>query len=266
MSEKLKPNFTQVPNVIFDSLMRQIASGPLRVLLAICRYTYGWGKQSDRISLGQLAEMTNLDRSNVHRAVKQLGPLLIVKPGNPRRNQASEYRLNIEIPDADLVSPRQQDLVSPGQQPVVRPVVTSATIQRNPNKEEKYIRVAEQSVSKQSPKNSVAKIGDENYPWPSPKALFALYNKESADEFPAVENSSPARIAKAEDYLKKFPDIEFWRDVMAETRRSKFLRGLNSNPGEKRFLANFDWLLSRGKETKVENCVRVQEGIYRDEK
>jgi len=146
LSKKLKPNFTPIPNVVFDSMMREIASGPLRVLLAICRYTYGWGKESDRISLGQLAEMTNMDRSNVHRAVKQLGPLVIVKPGDPSKNQSSEYRLNIEISDADLVSLRQQGLVSLRQQPVVRPVVTSATIQRYPKKEDKAgTRVPESS-------------------------------------------------------------------------------------------------------------------------
>jgi len=119
MSEKLKPNFTPVPNVVFDTMMREIASGSLRVLLAICRYTYGWGKPSDRISLGQLAEMTGMNRSNVHRAVKQLDPLLIVTPGDPRTNRASEYRINVDVSDSDLVSPRQQDLVSPRQQPVV---------------------------------------------------------------------------------------------------------------------------------------------------
>jgi phage replication O-like protein O len=147
VSEKLKPNFTPVPNVVFDSIMRTLASGPLKVLLAVCRYTYGWGKQADRISLGQLAEMTNMNRSNVHRAAKQLGSLLFVKPGNPSKNEASEYRLNVEISDTDLLSLRQQEPLSTRQQPVVRPVVTSATIQRNPKKEEKNDAKASASVT-----------------------------------------------------------------------------------------------------------------------
>jgi phage replication O-like protein O len=126
MGNELKLNFTPVPNVILDEIMRTLASGAIKVLFAICRFTYGWGKQSDRISLNHLAEITGLERSNVHRAVKQLGHLVVVTPGDSRRNQASEYRLNVEISDTDLLSLRQQ--------PVVRPVVTSATIQRKPKK------------------------------------------------------------------------------------------------------------------------------------
>ena len=131
MSERLKPNFTPVPNVIFDEVLSTLAPGAVKVLFAICRYTYGWGKKSDRISLNQLAEMTGMDRANVSRAVRQLGNLVIVKPGDRRKNQASEYRINIEIADSDLVSPRQQDLVSQGQQASVRPSVKTPPIQRN---------------------------------------------------------------------------------------------------------------------------------------
>ena len=105
MSEKLKPNFTPVPHVIFDEILRTLTPGAVKVLFAICRFTYGWGKQSDRISLKQLSEMTGIkDRGNVYRAIKQLGDLVTVKPGDPSRNQASEYALNIEIQDSDLLS------------------------------------------------------------------------------------------------------------------------------------------------------------------
>jgi phage replication O-like protein O len=138
MSEKLKPNFTPVPNVIFDKIMRGLKSGALKVLFAICRFTYGWQEhriEGDRISLKQLADMTGMDRSNVHRAIKELGNLVIVTPGDPVKNQASKYRLNVGIPNVDLLLLGQQDPLSPGQRPVVRPVVTSATIQRKYSKE-----------------------------------------------------------------------------------------------------------------------------------
>ena len=72
MSEKLKPNFTAIPNVIFDQIMRALNEGEFKLLMAICRYTYGWRKQSDRISLKQLADLTGMDRSNVARARNRL--------------------------------------------------------------------------------------------------------------------------------------------------------------------------------------------------
>ncbi len=41
--------------MILDEIMRTLAPGAMKVLFAICRYTYGWGKpEGDRISLKQL--------------------------------------------------------------------------------------------------------------------------------------------------------------------------------------------------------------------
>jgi len=101
MSEKLKPNFTPVPNVVFDEVMRTLTPAAGCLVFAICRYTYGWGKpQGDEISLKQLQEMTGLTRWGVIRARKQLGHLVTITPGNASR--ASKYRLNVEISDADL--------------------------------------------------------------------------------------------------------------------------------------------------------------------
>jgi hypothetical protein len=105
LSEKLKPNFTAIPNVIFDKFMCTLAPGAAKVPFAICRFTYGYGKPNgDHISLEQLQDMTGMARGSVARSVKELGHLITVTPGNPSRQMASQYRLNIEIPDAELVS------------------------------------------------------------------------------------------------------------------------------------------------------------------
>ncbi len=112
MSAKLKPNFTPVPNVILDEMMRMLAPGATKVLFAICRFTYGWGKQADRISLSQLQDITGMARGSIARSIKQLGNLVCIKSGNPSRQQASEYRINVEISDVDLVSLCDQGLVS----------------------------------------------------------------------------------------------------------------------------------------------------------
>jgi phage replication O-like protein O len=49
------PNTTQIPNDVFDSLMPQLSGGELKVLLYICRRTFGFQKDSDHISLSQIA-------------------------------------------------------------------------------------------------------------------------------------------------------------------------------------------------------------------
>lgn len=131
MNEKLKPNFTPIPNVILDEIMRTLAPGATKVLFAICRYTYGWGKPAgDRISLKQLQEITGMARGSVVRSVKELGPLVTVTAGDPSRQLASEYRINVEISDDDLVSLRDQPLVSKRDQASLLASLPGETFQR----------------------------------------------------------------------------------------------------------------------------------------
>ncbi len=150
MSEKLKPNFTAIPNVILDQLMRGLNEGELKTLLAICRFTYGYGKQLDTISLNQLAEITGMDRSNVARARKRLGNLVIVTPGTA--TTASTYRLNIEISDAELrparVKGSDPSATSDRGATSVKGSDPSATFQRNPKKEDKEPDVFSLQIAK----------------------------------------------------------------------------------------------------------------------
>jgi phage replication O-like protein O len=136
MSEKLKPNFTAVPNVIFDRVLCTLAPGATKVLFAICRFTYGYGKTSDRISLKQLQDMTGMARGSVARSVKELGPLVTVTAGDPSRQMASEYRLNIGISDAELVSLYDQQLVSKRDQASLPASLIKRPSKESPKKED----------------------------------------------------------------------------------------------------------------------------------
>lgn len=65
MTSKLKPNFTQIPNTILDELLSVLSESELKVLLYICRRTYGFHKQNDRISTSQLMNGIR-DKDGVH--------------------------------------------------------------------------------------------------------------------------------------------------------------------------------------------------------
>ncbi len=99
--------------------------------------------------------------------------------------------------------------------------------------------------------------------WPSPAALVGLYNDLTPDEILAVTTLSPARRAKARAYLREFPKEAWWREVFAQMHRSRFLRGLVKRPGHESFVADFDWLLTKGKDGS-ENVVKVHDGKYQD--
>lgn len=66
------PNYTPIPNVILDEWMKHLSLIQFKVLIAICRKTFGWHKARDRISLTQLTEMTGCSRDKVSEALKWL--------------------------------------------------------------------------------------------------------------------------------------------------------------------------------------------------
>ncbi len=55
MTRALIPNSTQVPDVILDHWMAALSGAEFKVLLYVARRTYGFGKDSDNISLNQMA-------------------------------------------------------------------------------------------------------------------------------------------------------------------------------------------------------------------
>lgn len=77
------PNYTQIPNEIFDVWMEKLTPAEFKVLLCVCRKTFGFHKNEDSISLKQIQEMTGLSRKGI---VKNIGVLLehslIVKEQN----------------------------------------------------------------------------------------------------------------------------------------------------------------------------------------
>ena len=48
------PNYTQVPDELFDDLMTDLSGAELKVLLYIIRRTFGFKKTEDTISLSQM--------------------------------------------------------------------------------------------------------------------------------------------------------------------------------------------------------------------
>jgi phage replication O-like protein O len=48
------PNYTQVPDELFDDLMTDLSGAELKVLLYIIRRTFGFKKTEDTISLNQM--------------------------------------------------------------------------------------------------------------------------------------------------------------------------------------------------------------------
>jgi phage replication O-like protein O len=67
----VKPNYTQIPNIILDEMMRDMSESEFRVVIAVCRKTFGWQKTKDKISISQIELLTGLCRQAVVNGTKE---------------------------------------------------------------------------------------------------------------------------------------------------------------------------------------------------
>jgi hypothetical protein len=65
MSGFQDPNYTQTPNELFDSLMKNMDLAELKVVMAVIRYTFGYHRFDFTLSLKKMADLTGLSESSV---------------------------------------------------------------------------------------------------------------------------------------------------------------------------------------------------------
>src|SRR5258706_5211599 len=107
----LAPNYTQVPDELFDDLMTELSGAELKALLYIIRRTFGFKKTEDTISLNQmlngittktgdvLDRGTGLSKKTLVRALNTLEAKHIIlterRRSAERGNEPTVYKLNI---------------------------------------------------------------------------------------------------------------------------------------------------------------------------
>ncbi|MDP9375655.1 MAG: replication protein [Chloroflexota bacterium] len=106
-----RPNYTMVPDELFDELMVELSGAELKVLLYIVRRTFGFKKDSDNISLSQmlhgietkdgqtLDRGTGLSKKTLLEALRSLEERNIIltqrRQSQERGNEPTSYRLNV---------------------------------------------------------------------------------------------------------------------------------------------------------------------------
>jgi len=93
-------NFTPLPNIVFDKWLSELSPAEFKVFIAICRKTYGWHKEQDRISLSQLIKMTALSERGIINSLSKLeGYNLIAKTKQQLKNNGATsnlYSINLQ--------------------------------------------------------------------------------------------------------------------------------------------------------------------------
>jgi hypothetical protein len=148
------PTTTPVPDEVFDVLMPQLSGAELKVLLYICRRTFGFKKASDTISLHQIAQGittrdgrvldggTGLCKRHVIRALKVLEKKNIIqvtrKVDETGLHEVNTYSLNMRDTEDRVGTkcPHGRDKISPGIVTAESPgVVTPASPTTNSKQE-----------------------------------------------------------------------------------------------------------------------------------
>jgi len=90
------PNYTQIPNEIFDDYMDKLTGAELKVLLKICRNTFGWQKEIDKISISQIEKSTGLGKTIIISAVKKLEKLDLIEAYREDKKSTS-YMIKVDV-------------------------------------------------------------------------------------------------------------------------------------------------------------------------
>lgn len=191
------PNFTQIPNVIFDHWMAILKPSEFLVLCCLCRKIFGWHKSSDRISKNRLCKATGLSKNSVQSAIEGLeghGLVCRQRHSDEYGNRPNTYSLNITKPKDNLYC--DQDLDGDGSeddlgvdQDLTQDMGQDLTPQKKDSSKERPLKEKEESaspISSGSLKNSSKRQKTE----PAPKIerfknIFTtdLEHKNIVDEF-----------------------------------------------------------------------------------
>ena len=93
MSGFTSPNYTQVPNDLFDALMSEMNGSELKVVLAIVRQTIGYHRERVVFSQSKIAKMTGLSYRVVIEAAEQAEKRGLIRRLNKDNGSSAEWEL-----------------------------------------------------------------------------------------------------------------------------------------------------------------------------
>ena len=99
-----KPSYTQTPNVLFDDHLAEMGDAELKVVLVVCRQTFGWHKESDRLSISQFEKKTGMSRQGVLNGIGSAIDRGIIG----REKEGQSFRYFLLVNEVDSTSQRSR--------------------------------------------------------------------------------------------------------------------------------------------------------------
>ncbi len=129
--------------------MSELKGSELKVALAICRKTYGFQQQSDRIPLSQIRKLTGLGKNTIIKAIRQLVDQNIIH----KNTEIIPHKYRIIIPDKGSKTAPNSSIIEPpmGQKMNPEPV-------QKVNTQKKPIKQTERNTTSSIVSNEVLEI------------------------------------------------------------------------------------------------------------
>jgi phage replication O-like protein O len=217
----------------------QLSDRESRLINAVMLKTFGWHKVMDWVCYEQLAEMTNIDVSNIGKTKAALVKrnILIASGKKLGMNPVVSEWLNKSKPTQNKKS---QNRLTKESKPTYEKVETDSKTGRN-RLTQKKDTITRDTITKDTCKKSL-KI--------APEVIQDLFNQKLSVLGKALKlNPNRKTLIKARQI--DLPTLQHWEDYFEKISRSNFLTGISSN-----WKASFDWIL------KDSNCLKILEGNY----
>jgi hypothetical protein len=212
-----EPNFTQVPNELFE-LIPVMKEAELKVVLFAVRKTFGWHKSSDHISISQFAVGTGLSRQGVVNALneaKKRGILVELDERGPRGVRL--YKVVVKNVDQSKMLTSQKSSTDTSQKSIP---VTETTSQKSRHTKENK-KTKETGKEKKN-------TGDKRQPQPKP--IFDAVAKHVFEiSEPEKIKGSAGSIGAIAAAVKRQYEAQFGQpnDTMAALTVERFVAGID---------------------------------------
>lgn len=252
----LEDGYTRIANDLFEAVMcADLTARQLKVVMAIIRKTYGFGKKLDRITNTQIAEMTGIHHTHVCKAKNEMIAMnIVISSGNKIgiNKDFTEWNFNISQVSETLAKSANKTLAKTANSHKPSQLNTKETITKE-KKESNTPLTPHEVKGGESVKPTKRKSTPINY-----DEYLNAYNEEVGDRLPHAVEANEKRKTRIRKIIKNLAtaNVDGWRAyVRAFARMAKpFYFGENDTG----WTADIDYLL---RETTLTG---VREGKFAD--
>lgn len=252
----LEDGYTRIANDLFEAVMcADLTARQLKVVMAIIRKTYGFGKKLDRITNTQIAEMTGIHHTHVCKAKNEMIAMnIVISSGNKIgiNKDFTEWNFNISQVSKTLAKSANKTLAKTANSHKPSQLNTKETITKE-KKESNTPLTPHEVKGGESAKPTKRKSTPINY-----DEYLNAYNEEVGDRLPHAVEANEKRKTRIRKIIKSLAtaNVDGWRAyVRAFVRMAKpFYFGENDTG----WTADIDYLL---RETTLTG---VREGKFAD--